>query len=201
MSNNTKRYAMVIDLRKCVGCHACSAACKIENAVPKGKFRAWVAEAETGMYPEVVRLKIPRLCNHCDDAPCLKVCPIGATYREEDGTILVDYDRCIGCKYCISACPYDARFINPVLKTADKCTFCHHRLEAGLMPACISSCVAQTRFFGDLNDPNCEVSKLLRQFPTDVLKPEMNTAPQVYYIGADGQLLKPDYRQALKGGE
>ena len=108
-----KRYAMVIDLRKCVGCHACTVACKSENNVPLGVNRSWVEELETGKFPNVSRHRLPCLCNHCKNPSCLKVCPVKATYQLEDGTVLVDYKRCIRCKYCIAACPYDARFINP----------------------------------------------------------------------------------------
>jgi len=140
------------------------------------------------------------LCNHCEDAPCEKVCPVEATWRADDGTILVDYDRCIGCKYCMAACPYEARYVNPITHTADKCTFCYHRVEEGLQPACVATCVSGARVFGDLNDPTSEVHKLVALKNTQVLKPEMGTGPQVYYIDGDGALMNPDY-SALKKGE
>lgn len=194
-----KRYAMVVDVSKCSGCDACMVACKIENNVPDEGFRTWVKEIEVGLFPDVKRAKLPRLCNHCEDAPCEKVCPVEATWRTEDGTILIDYDRCIGCKYCMAACPYEARYVNPITHTADKCTFCYHRVEEGLEPACVATCVSGARVFGDLNDPNSEVYKLVATKNTQVLKPEMGTSPQVYYIDADGSLMNPDYSGLKKG--
>lgn len=201
MTESTIRYGIVIDLRKCVGCNACTVSCKIEYNVPDGKYRTWVKEIEKGSYPEVIRHRLPRLCNHCDNAPCEKACPVQATYRGENGEILIDYNRCIGCKYCMAACPYDARFVNPVRKTAEKCTFCFHRTQAGLLPACVTTCVGGARVFGDLNDPNSLVSRLIANNPVQVLKPEMNTKPTVYYIGADQALMGADYTSLTKGGK
>lgn len=195
-----KRYAMVIDIAKCTGCDSCTVSCKIENDVPDGVYRTWVKDIEIGTFPDVSRAKLPRLCNHCEDAPCEKVCPVEATWRADDGTILIDSDRCIGCKYCMTACPYEARFINPVTNTADKCNFCYHRVQEGLEPACVTTCVGGARIFGDLNDPNSEVHKIVVKENAHVLKPEMGTKPQVYYINADGVLMNPDY-SALKKGE
>lgn len=149
----------------------------------------------------MTRHKLPRLCNHCDNAPCLKVCPVQATYRAEDGTILIKYDRCIGCKYCMTACPYDARFVHPVRKAADKCTFCYHRVSAGLEPACVSTCVGGARYFGDINDPQSMVAKLIAENPVQVLKPEKNTNPQVYYIMADKDIMGANYQKIVEGGE
>ncbi|GAB6174234.1 4Fe-4S dicluster domain-containing protein [Paradesulfitobacterium aromaticivorans] len=197
----TKRYGMVIDLRKCVGCNACTVSCKIENQVPEGVFRTWVKEIEKGTYPQVNRFRLPRLCNHCDNAPCLAACPVQATYRAEDGTILIDYDHCIGCKYCMAACPYDARFINPIRKTAEKCTFCYHRVGEGLLPACVTTCVGGARIFGDLNDPQSLISKLIANNPVQVLKPDMNTKPMVFYIGADQDIMGARYGSLEKGEE
>lgn len=201
MTKPSIRYGMVIDLRKCVGCNACTVSCKIENNVPDGKYRTWVKEIEKGTYPQVSRHRLPRLCNHCDHAPCESACPVRATYRTEDGTILIDYDRCIGCKYCMAACPYDARFVNPVRKTAEKCTFCYHRVQMGLLPACVTTCVGGARIFGDLHDPDSLVSRLIANNPVQVLKPEMNTRPMIYYIGADQALLGADYTELEKGGK
>lgn len=185
------RYVMVIDLNKCVGCHSCTIACKSENNVPLTVFRAWVKHIEKGKYPDVSHHFLPRLCNHCKKPPCVTVCPVKAAYKREDGTVLTDYKKCIGCKYCIVACPYDARFINPVRKTSDKCTFCIHRVEKGLMPACVDTCMGRARFFGDLNDHKSEVSRLIAKNPTQTLKPELGTEPSVFYI-------KPD--EAIMGG-
>ncbi|SDF42168.1 tetrathionate reductase subunit B [Sporolituus thermophilus DSM 23256] len=191
---------MVIDLNKCIGCHACTVVCKHENMVPRGVHRSWVTEYEAGKYPNVRSLKLPRLCNHCEEAPCLKVCPTGATYRTIDGTVQIDAGKCVGCRYCLAACPYDARFIDPVQKVAAKCTFCYHRVEAGIMPACVSTCVGQARYFGDINDPNSDVSRMLKSRSHQTLKAELGTKPCVYYHGLDGIQLDPAKLRIAKGG-
>lgn len=193
MSTNP-RYAMVIDLRKCVGCHACSITCKMENNVPEGHFRSWVVEADVGVYPNVTRAKLPRLCNQCDEAPCATVCPVLATKKNDNGIVTVDKDKCIGCRYCIAACPYDARYLDPETGIADKCDFCFDRVESGLMPTCVSTCIAHSRVFGDLNDPNSEVSKLLSENAVQVLNPEYGTKSKVFYIGLDKVFATPDYQ-------
>ena len=126
------------------------------------------------------------VCNHCNHPPCVTVCPTGATWkREEDGIVVVDPDLCIGCKYCILACPYDARFLNPVTGAADKCDFCLHRVEKGLVPSCVNTCVGGARIFGDLGDPDSDISKLIANNRVSVLRGEMGTFPNVYYIDAD----------------
>ncbi|MFQ5763583.1 MAG: sulfate reduction electron transfer complex DsrMKJOP subunit DsrO [Rhodospirillales bacterium] len=179
-------YGMLIDLRRCIGCHACSVACKAEFDVPLGQTRTWVEYVEKGTYPIVTRSFLPRLCNHCSNPPCVPVCPTGATWkRKEDGIVVVDPEICIGCKYCIQACPYDARFLNPVTGAADKCDFCLHRVKQGLVPACVNTCVADARIFGDLNDPESEISKLIASNPVTVLRQGMGTEPNVFYIAAD----------------
>ena len=134
---------------------------------------------------DVKSFMLPRLCNHCDNAPCIKVCPVQATFQREDGIVMVDNERCVACAYCVQACPYDARFINNDTLTADKCTFCAHRLEDGLLPACVETCVGGARVIGDLKDPNSEINRLLNENQDDikVLKPEQNTNPHVFYIG------------------
>lgn len=177
-----KRYAMALDLRLCTGCHACSIACKSEFEVPLGSYKAWVEVKEEGKYPNVKRTFTPRLCNHCENPPCVKVCPTGASTKRSDGIVVVVANKCIGCKACVSACPYNARFSNPIAKTADKCDFCLHRVENGVVPSCINTCPAGTRVFGDLDDPESEVSKLIARNHTHVLKPELGTKPKVYYI-------------------
>jgi tetrathionate reductase subunit B len=184
-AKTTVRLAMVIDLRRCIGCSSCSVACKQEFEVPEGVFRSWVKIVEKGSYPNVRKVALPRLCNHCDSPACVAVCPVQASYKADNGAVLIHYDKCIGCKYCMAACPFDARFINPETHTADKCTFCVHRVAKGENPACVTTCLAHARTFGDLNDPNSEVAKLVGTQPVQVLKKAMGTEPQVYYIGLD----------------
>jgi len=161
--------------------------------VPLGVFRTWVPYKVVGTYPNVKKQFLPRLCNHCEDPPCVRACPVEATYQVEDGGfVLQRYDRCIGCKACVAACPYNARFMLPkhrtytaITRVVDKCTFCHHRVSQGLVPACVQTCIGRARVFGDLNDPNSEVSYLVSHFATQVLRPEQGTKPHVFYIGAD----------------
>lgn len=179
------RYGMVIDLKKCIGCHACVIACKQENNVPIGFYRTWVKDVERGSYPHVSRSFIPVLCNHCENPICNRNCPVKATYQRPDGIVLVDYDRCIGCRYCMPSCPYNMRFPHPYRRTADKCTFCAHRLDRGLQPACVEACVGKSRIFGNLLDPKSEAAQLIASQPVYVLKPEQNTHPQVYFLNLD----------------
>ena len=182
-----KRYGMLVDLRKCIGCQACTVSCSLENQAPIGQFRTTVLQYEVNLpdQQQAAMLSLPRLCNHCDTPPCVPVCPVQATFQREDGIVLVDNERCVGCGYCVQACPYDARFLNHETKTADKCTFCEHRLEVGLLPACVESCVGGARVIGDLNDPDSEISRRMTEAKDDikVLKPDQNTAPHVFYIG------------------
>lgn len=184
------RYAMVIDLRRCIGCHSCSVACKSENAVPLSVWRTWVKVIEKGKYPNVSISFLPSLCNNCENPICVTVCPVNASYKREDGIVMIDPHRCIGCKYCMAVCPYDVRYVNPLKKYVQKCFWCNHRVEAGLEPACVETCVGGARYFGDINDPKSEVSRLLAKNPVQVLKPELGTDPQVYYIGADTRAIE-----------
>lgn len=183
-------WAMLVDVAKCIGCQACTMSCIQENAVPEGSFRTVVstysvalAEAEQ---PAGTHM-LPRLCNHCDEPPCIPVCPVGATFKRADGIVVVDGDRCVGCAYCVQACPYDARFINHETNTADKCTFCAHRVDAGLLPACVETCVGGARLFGDLDDPAGALRRRLDAAgdAVKVLKPEQGTEPRVFYVGLD----------------
>lgn len=185
-----KRYAMLIDLTRCIGCQACVASCKAENNVPYGVFRTWVERHEKGTFPNVSLEFVPRLCNHCDNPPCVQVCPVGATYRREDGLVLIYDDRCIGCGACIKACPYGARYFNPIKKVADKCTFCQQRVDKGLEPACVTTCVGRARVFGDIADPGSEISKRISGKPVQVIKPQLGTEPMVFYIGLDTTKVK-----------
>lgn len=186
-----KRYGMVIDLRKCVGCEACTVACKSENGVPLGHFRTWVQEVEKGTFPNVSRMFVPRLCNHCEDPACVSVCPTGASYkRSEDGIVLVEQDDCIGCKYCMVSCPYGVRYLDESKGVVDKCTWCVHRVEEGLVPSCVNTCIAGARIFGDLNDPESAISKFIATHPVQQLKPESGLGPNVYYVALDKEFDK-----------
>lgn len=185
-----QQWAMLVDVRKCIGCQACTVSCIQENAVPEGSFRTVVSTYTvklTDSAQPAGTYVLPRLCNHCDNPPCIPVCPVGATYKREDGIVAVDADRCVGCAYCVQACPYDARFINHETNKADKCTFCAHRVDAGLLPACVETCVGGARIFGDINDPNGELAHRLREAQPQLkaLKPELETSPRVFYIGLD----------------
>jgi len=163
----------------------------VENDVPPSVWRSWVKVIEKGTYPHVRKSFLPVLCNNCDNPICLQNCPVNATWQREDGIVIVDPHRCIGCKYCIASCPYNVRHINPTKKIVQKCTFCHHRVDAGLKPACEVSCPTGARTFGDLNDPESDISRLLAENATQVLKPEMGTEPRVFYINADNEAMDP----------
>ncbi|MEO5660501.1 MAG: sulfate reduction electron transfer complex DsrMKJOP subunit DsrO [Polaromonas sp.] len=179
------RWAMVVDVQKCIGCQACTVSCIMENAVPENSFRTIVSTYEVQDGGHTGSYMLPRLCNHCEEPPCIPVCPVGATFQRADGIVVVDGDRCVGCAYCVQACPYDARFINHDTGKADKCTFCAHRVDAGLLPACVETCVGGARIFGDLSDPGSQVRQLVEHNKIKVLKPEMKTQPHVFYLGLD----------------
>ena len=185
------RWGMLIDTRRCIGCQACTIGCSMENALPVGQFRTTAATyAVTAGDGRSGVAMVPRLCNHCEEPPCVPVCPVGATFKRADGMVLVDGSRCVGCGYCVQACPYDARFVNHDSSKADKCTFCSHRVEAGLLPACVETCVGGARVFGDLNNAGSEISKRMQAAAgkTSVLKPEAGSKPSVFYIGLDREL-------------
>jgi Fe-S-cluster-containing dehydrogenase component len=203
-------WGMGIDINKCIGCSRCANACKIENNVPKHPyfFRTWVeryqifedgessVDSPKGAVDGFLNLGItdkrsirsffvPKICNQCDNPPCVQVCPVGATFMTPDGVILVDTNYCIGCRYCIQACPYGARYINPETKTADKCTFCYHRLVRGLSPVCVESCPTQARVFGDVYKKASPLVRFKRMNKISVLKPSLNTEPKVLYANLD----------------
>ncbi len=187
----TPHWGMLIDTRRCIACQACTIGCSMENDLPIGQFRTFVATyAVTNERGKSGIATVPRTCNHCEEPPCIPVCPVGATFKRKDGIVLVDGDKCVGCAYCVQACPYDARFINHHTNKADKCTFCSHRVEAGLLPACVETCVGGARIFGDLNNADSEISRRLKaaEGKTSVLKPEAGTRPNVFYIGLDKEL-------------
>ncbi len=175
------KYAMIIDTLKCVGCSDCVVACQTENKVPLGYCRDWVTESVNGRYPQVeIELKSER-CNQCENAPCVRCCPTGASHITDGGIVLVTADECIGCGACIASCPYDARYQHPD-GYVDKCTFCAHRLKEGQDPACVSVCPTKCMYFGDIDDPTSTVSSLLASRKFKVLAPEAGTKPNVYYL-------------------
>lgn len=206
-----KQYGLLIDLRRCIGCTSCQVSCKMENSVPVGGFRSRVEIQDEGEYPAAKRYFLSKFCNQCDDAPCIKVCPVkGATYKRADGIVAVNRDLCIGCGKCVSGCPYGGRYLQeylPVkndpkpyykdvpalakvplkdLRVADKCDFCSSRLDAGQEEtACSRNCFGKAIVFGDLADPNSRISKLVASEKPDVLHPEYGTKPRVYYIAPD----------------
>lgn len=184
-------YGFVIDGRKCIGCHACSVACKSENQVPLGVNRTWVKYVEKGSFPDTRRYFTVLRCNHCEEPPCVDICPVEALHKRDDGIVDFDSRRCIGCKACAQACPYNAVYIDPESGTTAKCSYCSHRVEIGMKPACAVICPQQAIVSGDLDDPHSEISMLLAKERTVVRKPEKGTSPNVFYINGDGASLDP----------
>lgn len=196
------RYAMAIDLSRCNGCNACVVACKVEHNLPPGVLLTVILEKESGRYPDANRTFYPVLCNHCENPPCVPVCPTRATYRRDDGIVLIDWDRCIGCGACIVACPYDQRsyvqdnrtaypsgseFRHPALAKAPagvpvKCDFCYHRVDAGGEPACVETCPTGARIFGTVDGGARPLDALIARNAARTLLPAMGTEPNVYYF-------------------
>jgi len=204
------RYGFVIDLKRCYGCYSCQVTCKATNHTPQGIDFAWCRPAETGKFPTAMRQKLPLLCQQCSDPPCMTVCPTGATTQDENGIVRVDPELCMGCKYCVMACPYGARQTVGEWKSyfpdadgeldayeahakkewekkwgygvAAKCDFCADRVERGRQPACVECCPAKARYFGDLDDPMSEISVLIRRERGFQLNPELGTNPSCYYL-------------------
>lgn len=185
-------YGFVIDLPRCIGCHACTIACKSEHQIPIGVNRCWVKTVEKGTFPNTRRFFFPVLCNQCEDAPCVRICPTNALFRRRDGIVDLNGQACIGCRACMEACPYDQLFIDPNTRTAEKCNFCANRLENRLLPACVSVCPTGCRIFGDLDDPASEVSRLVHRSAVSVRKPEKGTGPKIFYLGADDNVIRPE---------
>ncbi|MQA10838.1 MAG: 4Fe-4S dicluster domain-containing protein [Pseudonocardiaceae bacterium] len=185
------RYGFAIDQRTCIGCHACTVACKTEHEIPVGQFRTWVKYVDKGTFPSTTREFSVMRCNHCTDAPCTKICPTNALFTREDGIVDFDRDSCIGCKSCMQACPYDAIYIDAESNTAAKCNFCAHRVDSGMEPACVVVCPTHSIWVGDLDDPESGISKLINSEPTAVRAPEQGTGPNVFYLGADRATLDP----------
>ncbi len=207
-------YGMGIDVSKCIGCGRCVAACKAENDVPLDAhhFNTWVeryviddngevtvdspnggmdgfpppaAPSESGIRRTFF---VPKLCNHCASPPCVQVCPVGATFSSRDGVVLVDDQYCIGCRYCIQACPYGARWFHPTKHVAAKCTLCYHRIVKGLVPACVEVCPTGARVFGEVQQRATPLAQFMRMNDTQVLKPHLNTEPKVHYASLDGEV-------------
>ena len=225
------KYAMAVDLDRCQGCRACMEACKIENNTTEAVFWMYVFRLEEGEFPDTKQTYLPRPCQHCDNAPCVKVCPVGARFKREDGIVLTDFERCIGCRYCELACPYGVNYFNwgkpedhyyldwddPDLQAAtggavppyanpdlavpqgeeqrmtaggghakgvmEKCTFCVHRVDQGLLPACVTTCPVQALKFGDLDNAESPISIFLRDRESFRLLEEVGTEPNVFYVG------------------
>ncbi|MBX6764166.1 MAG: polysulfide reductase NrfD [Rubrobacteraceae bacterium] len=185
-------YGFIIDNRKCIGCHACTVACKAEHEVPLGVNRTWVKYIEKGEFPDTQRAFHVMRCNHCEDAPCVEACPVTALYIRDDGIVDFNSDRCIGCKACTQACPYDALYIDPDSHTAAKCNYCAHRVDMGLEPACVNVCPEHAIISGDMDDPTTEISRLLSREKVTTRRPEKGTKPKLFYINGDEAALTPD---------
>jgi tetrathionate reductase subunit B len=203
------RYAYVIDTQKCIGCGSCVRACAAENDVPEGFFRTWIERyvvggesshvdspnggkdgfppLETGFAP-TKHFFVPKMCMHCTSTPCVQVCPVGASYRTKEGVVMVDGKTCIGCGYCVQACPYGSRFLNPVSHTAEKCTWCYHRITKGLRPACVEVCPTGTRQFGDMKKEDDPVRRIIEHERVGILQPHLLTEPNCYYLHLDKEV-------------
>ena len=185
------QYGFVIDQDACIGCHACTVACKAENDVPVGGFRTNVKYVEVGKFPQVKRSFLVQRCNQCTDAPCVTICPVNALTKRKDGIVDIDRDACIGCRACMQACPYDALYLNDDLGAVEKCHFCAHRIEKGLEPACVTVCPVGAIIPGDFDDPESRVSLIKRAQLLTSRRPEQGTGPNVLYIGASEASLNP----------
>ena len=186
------KYGFIIDNLKCIGCHACTTACKSEHDVAIGVNRTYVKQVEKGEFPNTRRIFSVMRCNHCTDAPCVEICPVEALYIREDGIVDFDNNRCIGCKSCMQGCPYDALYIDPETHTAAKCNYCAHRVEVGREPACVTVCPEHAIIAGDMHNPDTEISQLLARQAVKVRKPEKGTNPNLFYIDGDEASLNPE---------
>lgn len=201
-------WGFIVDTTRCIGCGSCVRACRLENDVPETYYRTWVERYEIDTHErilvdspdgaensftqgnrpaaEVVKaFFVPKLCNHCRNSACTQVCPVGASYHSPDGVVLIDKKHCVGCGYCVQACPYGCRYISHEVGTADKCTLCYHRIRRGKPTACVLACPRQARIYGNLKDPDSRIRHILHQRRYGLLKPDMGTNPKCYYIGLD----------------
>ena len=194
------KWAKVIDHTRCIGCHACTTACKSENSVPLGVNRTYVKYVDVGRFPTTRRAFQVTRCNQCQDAPCVEACPTAAMHARPDGIVDFDKSICIGCKACIAACPYDAIFINPEDHSAEKCNFCAHRLDVGLEPACVVVCPTEALLVGDMNDPLSRLAGYVDRDAVTVRKPEKETRPKLFYKGAHHATLDPIAARRPNGG-
>ncbi len=186
------KLGFLVDLDLCMGCKACEVSCKVENEVPLSSWRLRVKYVDQGLFPNTSRTFTPLRCNHCESAPCERICPVSALHYLDNGIVNIDSSRCIGCAGCIMACPYGAIYMDPESNTADKCTFCAHRIEGGLMPACVVACPVEANIFGDLEDPESHISKYIsRDKRVQVRKPEKMTIPKHFYVGGGQVQLNP----------
>jgi Fe-S-cluster-containing dehydrogenase component/formate-dependent nitrite reductase membrane component NrfD len=185
------QWAKVIDHTRCIGCHACTTACKSENVVPIGVTRTYVKHVDVGVFPQTRRAHQVTRCNQCAHAPCVTACPTTAMFKRPDGIVDFDKSICIGCKACMAACPYDAIFINPEDHSAEKCNFCAHRIDVGLEPACVVVCPTQAILIGDMNDPASYVGQIINREAVNVRRPEKETLPKLFYKGAHQATLDP----------
>ncbi|HVF48900.1 MAG TPA: 4Fe-4S dicluster domain-containing protein [Pyrinomonadaceae bacterium] len=196
----TPRWAKVIDQTLCIGCHACTTACKSENLVPLSVTRTYVKHVDVGEFPQARRAHQVTRCNQCADAPCVTACPTAAMYKRRDGIVDFAKSVCIGCKACMAACPYDAIFINPEDHSAEKCNFCAHRIDMGLEPACVVVCPVEAILVGDLADPDAKVTQIVNREPVNVRRPEKDTQPKLFYKGAHQATLDPLAARRPQGG-
>jgi Fe-S-cluster-containing dehydrogenase component len=195
------KLGFLVDLNLCMGCKGCEIACKVENSVPLSSWRLRVKYIDIGTFPDTSRSFTPLRCNHCENAPCERICPVSALHYLENGIVNIDNARCIGCAGCMMACPYGAIYMDPETNTADKCTYCAHRIESGMMPACVVACPVEANIFGDVEDDTSNISLYImeHQGSVQVRKPEKHTNPKHFYVGGGSFTLDPLAHKRIEG--